>query len=174
MKRRLSFTTLLLALLLFLPNAIRADDGDSHQEPQYLIDGTLSPKYTLKGELEPQAVFEGKITLEPEDRSKVILAPEYIEAPIHVGRNDNANHGPNYEISPANDHGCNDAWAVFSSNNWRLPTGVWATNRVNRAHIRQHGGLDGYFVCYSGGSCVTYLCTKDNWGADAMSIRVQY
>jgi hypothetical protein len=99
--------------------------------------------------------------------------PLYIEDTIHVYPDQHANVSPN-DVRKANDHGCNDYWAIYYSTGWRLPTGVWSWNPVNLAHIQAHNGLDGYFRCYSSGYCITYLCTKDKGPADAWSVKVKY
>lgn len=78
------------------------------------------------------------------------------------------------DVRKAYSHGCNDYWAVFYSGYINLPNGVWADNPINRLHINDHGGLHGYYRCSPYGGCITYLCTKHGWGANAWTVKVRW
>lgn len=97
----------------------------------------------------------------------------YIQpTPIKVPINYNSSVSP-IAVETANDHGCNDYWAVFQGF-YSVASGTWATNLVNQAHILLHNGLDGYYTCTDGGQCTTKLCTKNDTGADAWSVRIAW
>jgi len=109
---------------------------------------------------------------QPPNPTNIHVSPDMIEDTIHVPKDTSANDFADNKKN-ADDHGCNDAWAIFNSGPSQLPSGVWASNIVNQLHITQHDGLDGYFRCSSYG-CMTYLCTKDEWPANALSVKVKW
>lgn len=80
------------------------------------------------------------------------------------------------DVRKAYDHGCDDYWAVFHSDYINLPSGVWADNLINQWHINDQKppGLNGYYRCSPYGGCITYLCTKHGWGANAWTVKVRW
>lgn len=94
---------------------------------------------------------------------------------IHVPKDESAYDYAD-DVREAHSHGCNDYWAVFYSAWVDLPSGVWADNLVNQQHINRQDppGLYGYYRCSPDGGCITYLCTKHGWGANAWSVKVRW
>ena len=94
---------------------------------------------------------------------------------IHVPKDESAYDYAD-DVRRAYSHGCNDYWAVFYSDWVNLPSGVWADNSFNQWHINRQRppGLNGYYRCSPDGGCITYLCTKHGWGANAWSVRVRW
>lgn len=70
---------------------------------------------------------------------EIHVSPDVIEDTIHVPKDTTAND-PADRKKNANDHGCNDAWAIFDSGPSQLPGGVWASNYFNQLHINRHNG----------------------------------